>query len=240
MNFIESQTIKNLIRAFSAECQDGAKYQYMADEATAQQLSYVSTILKQLATNEMAHAKVLYDYISQNSGQEDLYVDIKATVPMAHAPLEKMLNIKGTNEQRQAEVVYPAFIKVAEKEGFTDIAKKMKEIAKVEAVHAKILDKLYSGIKNNTLYQSSDECCYKCFNCGYEQMTNKGWKKCPLCDKPQGYIKINMHGENSNCGCKKDDCNCKTAAKKTTTSSKAAFKVSSKTANKSKQTKKAK
>ena len=63
MDFEKSETLKNLTRAFASECQDGAKYQYIADEATQDKQSYVSTILKQLATNEMAHAKIFYDYI---------------------------------------------------------------------------------------------------------------------------------------------------------------------------------
>ena len=91
MELKDSENLKNLTRSFSAECQDGAKYQYMADEATQAKQEYISTILKQLATNEMAHAKVFYDYISQNANVKDLVVDIKASYPMSHAPLNEML-----------------------------------------------------------------------------------------------------------------------------------------------------
>lgn len=124
MELKNSETLKNLTRAFAAECQDGAKYQYMADEATMEKLSYVSTILKGLATNEMAHAKIFYEYIYQNANEPDLNVEIKASYPMAHAPLKEMLKIKGDNEKRQAEVVYPAFAKTALKRRFYRYCKK--------------------------------------------------------------------------------------------------------------------
>ncbi|MBQ3048169.1 MAG: hypothetical protein IJD48_04065, partial [Clostridia bacterium] len=124
MEFKNSETLKILTRAFLGECQDGAKYQYMADMATTQKLSNVSTILKQLATNEMAHAKVFYDYISfQCEGGVDM-VDIKASYPMLSGTLEEMLEIESKNEKRQAELIYQEFSKVAKKEGFEDISNK--------------------------------------------------------------------------------------------------------------------
>ena len=99
MEFKNSETLKNLTRAFAAECQDGAFYQYMADEATQNKLSYISTILKQLATNEMAHAKVFYDYIGKHcSGGVDM-VEIKATYPMKYGKLDEMLLAKAKNEE---------------------------------------------------------------------------------------------------------------------------------------------
>jgi len=67
MEFIESETLKNLTRSFAGECIDGAKYQYIADTAAKQKLSQVSTILKALATNEMAHAKIFYELVNKES-----------------------------------------------------------------------------------------------------------------------------------------------------------------------------
>lgn len=200
MELKNSETLKNLTRAFAAECQDGAKYQYMADEATQQKMSYVSSVLKQLATNEMAHAKIFYDYVAQNSGVEDLTVEIKASYPMAHAPLEQMLKIKADNEKKQAQVVYPAFAKTAINEGFLDIAEQLEKIAKIEAVHAMVLQELYDKISNGNLY-ACDKCFnWKCNNCGFEQETKKAWKKCPLCCKDQGYVRFKLCGCGDDCG----------------------------------------
>ncbi len=201
MEFINSETLKNLTRAFGAECQDGAKYQYMADMATQAKLSNVATILKQLATNEMAHGKIFYDYIkTQNPGGVEM-VEIKATYPMQGGSLEEMLQIKGDNEERQSTTIYPSFAKIAEKEGYSDISQKFLQIAKIEACHADVLYQLYQMVSNNTLYSSDVEKVWKCLNCGHESLQKKAWKKCPLCGKDQGYVKINL------CGCSKE-CEC--------------------------------
>lgn len=201
MEFEKSETLKNLTRAFASECQDGAKYQYIADEATQDKQSYVSTILKQLATNEMAHAKIFYDYIcSKKSGGFET-VEIRATYPMQGDTWIEMLNIKKENEDKQATTIYPAFAKTAKKEGFEDIATKFLEIAKIEACHADVLSQLYQMIKNNTLNQFENPTKIKCTNCGHEETVKKPWKKCPLCQKSGGMIKINL------CGCS-EDCDC--------------------------------
>ena len=196
MDFKNSETLKNLTRSFAAECQDGAKYQYMADMATQQKLSNVATILKQLATNEMAHGKVFYDYINEQCPGGVEMVEIKATYPMQHGQLVDMLQVKDETEQRQAESVYPAFAKTAEKEGFTDIAEKYLQIAKIEQCHAEVLFELYQRLKNNTLYSFDKAVKFKCLNCGHESTQKKGWKKCPICSMDQGYIKISLGGSN--------------------------------------------
>jgi len=201
MDFEKSETLKNLTRAFEAECADGAKYQYMADEATQVGQSYISTILKQLATNEMAHAKIMYDYIlSKKPGGVEM-VEFKATYPMQGGKLEEMLKIKGENEQRQANKIYPAFAKTAEKEGFSDIAKKLQQIATIEACHGDVLLQLHQKLANDTLYSADKATLFKCTNCGHEDTLKKAWKKCPLCSKGQGMVKINLCGSAKDCDC---------------------------------------
>jgi len=201
MDFEKSETLKNLTRAFAAECQDGAKYQYMADSATTEKQSYISTILKQLATNEMAHAKIFFDYVCEKKQNGFESVEIRATYPMQGGNLEEMLQIKAENEEKQSKTVYPAFAKTAEKEGFTDIAKKFLQIAKIEACHADVLYQLHQMLANNTLNQFEEPTKIKCTNCGHEETLKKAWKKCPLCSKSQGFVKINL------CGCS-EDCDC--------------------------------
>ena len=194
MEFKQSETLKNLTRAFAGECMDGAKYQYIADTAVTQKYSQVSSVLKALATNEMAHAKIFYDLVNEKSNNEIDIIDIKATVPMKSGPFEEMFNIKKEAEERQAETVYPAFAKVAEKEGFSDIAKTFLQIAKIESIHAKILSEIGQMIKNGSIYQANVATLWKCMNCGHEDELKKAWKKCPLCTKDQGYVKLTLQG----------------------------------------------
>lgn len=201
MDFEKSETLKNLTRAFASECQDGAKYQYIADEAETAKQNYISTILKQLATNEMAHAKILYDYICSKKSDGFECVEIRATYPMQGGEWIDMLEIEQENETKQANTVYPAFSKTAKKEGFEDISVKLMEIAKIESCHTDVLSQLYQMLKNNSLNSFEKPTKLKCVNCGHEETVKKAWKKCPLCNKNGGYIKINL------CGCS-EDCDC--------------------------------
>lgn len=193
MDFKASETLKNLTRALAAECIDGATYQYLADSATTQKLSQVSTILKSLATNEMAHAKIFYDLINNKGNNEIDNVEIKATLPVKSGSFEQMFEIKINEESRQFETVYPAFAKIAEKEGFVDISNIFNQIAKIESIHSKILDKISKMIKNKILYSKNEKTLWKCTNCGHEDELKKAWKTCPLCTKDQGYVKITLN-----------------------------------------------
>ena len=194
MDFNNSETIKNLTRAFAGECLDGAKYQYFADMASNQNLSQISSILKSLATNEMAHAKIFYELVNNESKNNVDIIEIKATIPMKFGNFEQMFDIKINEESRQSDTVYPAFAKVAEKEGFDNIAKLFLQISKIEACHSKVLSEIYQMIKNNTLYESQNKNLWKCMNCGHEDELKKAWKKCPLCSMNQGYVKLKLNG----------------------------------------------
>lgn len=190
MDFKKSETLKNLTRAFAAECQDGAKYQYMADEATQNQLSNVSTLLKALATNEMSHAKIFMDLIEKHNHGGVNVVDIEASYQMQCGKFQDLLKIKGDIEKKEAEEIYPAFEKTAKDEGFEDVAKKFEEISKVEKYHSEIFYKLDRLLKNKKLFKSEAKKLWKCINCGYEQLGKEAWDMCPLCEKNQGYVKI--------------------------------------------------
>ena len=63
VEFNKSKTKENLARLFAGECQDGARYQFIAQQANTDNYSYLMDVMKILAKNEMAHAKIFYDLI---------------------------------------------------------------------------------------------------------------------------------------------------------------------------------
>ena len=199
MDFKKSETLKNLTRAFAGECMDGAKYQFVADTATQQKMSQVSTVLKAIATNEMAHAKIFFDKIYEIGGEDIDIVEIAATYPMKKSEYKQMFDIVSQEEQRQADTVYPAFAKIAEKEGYPEISKIFMQIAKIESVHSHVLSEIAQLIKNNSMFQSDSVNLWKCTNCGHEDELKKAWKTCPLCSKDQGYVKIRLNGSAKDC-----------------------------------------
>lgn len=189
-NFEQSKTAENLARAFAGECQDGARYQYVADMAEQQKMSYIATILKQLATNEMAHAKVFMDLLTKNANGVIESFKITADYPLQVGNLEQSLKFDEENERKQSVEVYPEFARIAKAEGFEDAYDAFMRVAQVESCHTNILHQLYTGLKNKTLYKKNVKMKWKCSNCGHESELTEAWKQCPLCGAPQGKVVI--------------------------------------------------
>ena len=191
MKFNESETKQNLAKSFAAECQAGARYQFMATQAQTEQLVYVKDTLKMIAKNEMAHAKLFYDYIVDNCGEE-CKVEFDADFPYVDPSLDVSLEKEAEIERDEFENLYPEFARIAKEEGFDDIAKSFEEVAKVEQTHSEMLNLITNGYKNDNLYSSRSKRLVKCSNCGHIECRADGWKKCPLCSLGQGYIAIDF------------------------------------------------
>ena len=189
MNFKDSETKKNLAKAFAAECQAGARYQFMATMAQNDKLFYIKDTMKMLAKNEMAHAKLFYDYIVENSGKDSI-VEFDADYSYLESKLEVSLKKESEIERNEFNEIYPAFAEVAREEGFEDIARSFELVANVEYSHAKILEHLYHMYGKGTLYKNRTKQVLRCTNCGHIDYQNEGWKVCPLCSLDKGYIMI--------------------------------------------------
>lgn len=189
MDFLTSKTKENLARAFAAECQDGARYQFMAKSAMSEGFSYISDQLKMLAKNEMAHASRFYTLMLKHLGntKED-NIAIEAGYPFEQPVLKSSLQSAAEIELYEAKNIYPAFAKVAKDEGFTEIADAFTLIAKVEESHNQTLQAFATMYKNKMLYHDSNKVMWKCSNCGHSTTAKEAWQTCPLCSYPQGYV----------------------------------------------------
>lgn len=191
MKFNDSRTKENLARAYAAECQAGARYQFMATKAQSEQLAYIQGTMKMLAKNEMAHAKLFYDYIVDLGG--DSNVEIEADYPYVQSDLETSLKAESEIEREEFEDIYPEFAEIAREEGFNDIAESFEIVAKVEKTHAGILKFLAKSYGSKSFYKSKEKKLLKCSNCGHIDMKTDAWKECPLCSLGSGYIQIDYN-----------------------------------------------
>lgn len=189
MDFKVSKTRENLAKSFAAECQAGARYQFMATMAQNEKLFYVKDTMKMLAKNEMAHAKLFYDFIVDNS-DEDSLIDFEADYSYLESKLQVSLKKEAQIEKNEYSKIYPEFARVAREEGFEDIAKGYEKVAKVELSHSKILEYLFKMYEKKSLYKSKSKKAFRCTNCGHLAYQTEGWKTCPLCSLDQGYIQI--------------------------------------------------
>lgn len=189
-DFDKSRTKQNLARAFAGECQDGARYQFLAKMAQEEGYAYLQTILKTHAKNEMAHARKFYNLLADNCSCKQRNIEITGGYPFTKGTLLEGLKDTIDTENSQSTVVYPDFAKIAKDEGYPDIAKTFLFAGSVENCHKLMLQQIYDKMKSKKLYKSPTPIKWKCSNCGFEHTAKTAWDMCPSCDLPQGYVEI--------------------------------------------------
>src|SRR5271157_5431320 len=126
MNFIGSQTEKNLLAAFAGESQARTRYSFFASVARKEGYEQIGAIFEETSDNEKEHAKLFFKHLKGGM------VEIKATYPggMIASTAE---NLKAAAEGEKLEwgKLYPNFADVAAKEGFKDVAATFHMVAKV-------------------------------------------------------------------------------------------------------------
>ncbi len=193
MDFQMSKTKENLARSFAAECQEGARYQFLAQMAQQQGYQYMSMVIRTLAHNEMAHAKQFFQKIGELGGQNVQNIQITAGYPYKSGTLQETLTFEANNEQMSSDSIYPKFADIARDEGFKDVADLFDMVSKVEKTHQRTLEKLAESLKSNSLYKSnSGEHAFKCDECGTIILGKLAPKTCPLCKMGQGYFRIDF------------------------------------------------
>jgi rubrerythrin len=190
VEFNKSKTKVNLARLFAAECQDGARYQFLAQQAETDKYNYLKGVMKLLATNEMAHAKVFYDLMMKYAGESQSAIEFTAGFPYPTYQLLPGIKLAADAELLLAQNVYPAFAKTAKAEGYADVEKAILLAAGVENTHSRILSELAEKIKSKKVYKSTEATMWKCSNCGHQYKAKEAWTVCPLCNHDQGYVKI--------------------------------------------------
>ena len=191
VDFKNSQTRLNLARAFAGECQDGAKYQFLAKLALDEGYHHLQMLLKTHAKNEMAHAKRFYDLIIEDGGNQD-NIDSHGGYSFASGTLADVIDDTIKVETSQSDVVYPEFAKTATEEGFDEISKAFAFAGSVENCHKLLLEQVSQMLKSGKLYKSADPVKWKCSNCGFEHTDKACWDECPSCLMEQGYAEIHI------------------------------------------------
>jgi rubrerythrin len=180
-----SKTEKNLLKAFAGESQARNRYTYFASTAKKEGFEQISAIFLETAENEREHAKVFYQYLE---GGE---VEIEASYPAGTISntLENLL-AAAAGERLEWSVLYAEFAKVAEEEGFSEIAQSFREIAEVEEAHETRYMKLAKNVKEGKVFKKDEVVRWKCRNCGYIHEGKEAPETCPACKHPQAYYEL--------------------------------------------------
>lgn len=185
-NLKGSKTEKNLLKAFAGESQARNRYSYFASVAKKEGYEQIAAIFTETADNEKEHAKRFFKFLESGEALE-----ITAMYPAGKigSTLEN-LKAAAAGENEEWTELYPEFAKVAEEEGFKDVAICFTMIAKVEKEHEERYKKLAENIEKSEVFKKSTKERWKCRNCGYVHEGEAAPEKCPACLHPKDYFEI--------------------------------------------------
>ncbi len=180
-----TKTEKNLLVSFAGESQARNRYTYFASAAKKEGFVQISNVFLETAENEKEHAKVFFKYLEGGD------VQISASYP-AGMIKDTRFNLEhaANGENEEWTKLYADFARDAEDEGFIEIARSFREIAKVEKFHESRYRKFLANIEKNEAFKKKEKTMWHCINCGYIHESEEAPKECPACKHPQAFYEV--------------------------------------------------
>ncbi|WP_044565138.1 rubrerythrin [Anaerococcus provencensis] len=186
-----TKTAQNLITSFVGECQANMRYTYAAKTAKKEGYVQISRIFEETAMNEREHAARFYKFLKEEYKLENIELNEEYTSwPVIWH--DTATNLQGAidGENDEAEHMYPSFADVAEEEGFPEIARAYRHIAKAEEAHRNRYQKLKDNIDEGKVFKKDEKVVWMCGNCGYLIEAYEAPKICPACAHGQEYFEV--------------------------------------------------
>lgn len=185
-DFKNSETAKNLMRAFAGESQARNRYTFAAGTAKQEKLPVIQAVFTYTANQEKEHAEIFYNHLKDLKG-ETIFIDGGYPVDL-YDKTEDLLKAARHNEYEEYQDVYKNFAKTAKDEGFSQIASSFSMIAEIEKVHGDRFQKFADFMEQKKLFVSNVETGWICLNCGFVTTSFEAPKICPVCRHEQGYF----------------------------------------------------
>ncbi len=172
MDLKGSKTEQNLRAAFSGESEARNKYTYFASVAKKEGYEQIANIFLETAENEKEHAKIHFKYLNGIGNTE-------ANLAAAAA-----------GENYEWTDMYENFAKVAEEEGFMEIAATFRGIGQIEKQHEERYRKLLESVQKGEVFKKGSIVIWQCRNCGHIVVGTQAPEICPVCKHPKAYFEI--------------------------------------------------
>lgn len=178
-----TRTEQNLLKSFAGESQARNRYTYFASVAKDEGYRQIEAIFQETADQEKEHAKRFFKFLEGGD------LEITASYPAGViGTTAENLKAAADGEHCEAEELYPEFAKVAEEEGFKEIASAYHNIIKAEKEHERRYLKLLERVESGKFFERDKEIYWQCRNCGFVVKAKKAPAKCPACDHPQEHF----------------------------------------------------
>ncbi len=168
-----TQTEKNLQAAFAGESEARNKYTYFASVAKKEGYEQIAALFLKTAENEREHAKLWFKELDGLGRTAENLVSA------------------ANGEHYEWTDMYAGFAKIAEEEGFPELANKFRLVAEVEKHHEERYRALLHNVETAQVFAKSEVKVWECRNCGHIVVGTDAPKVCPVCNHPQSYFEIN-------------------------------------------------
>ena len=185
MDFVGSQTEKNLLAAFAGESQARNRYTFFASVAKKAGYEQIGAIFEETAGNEKEHAELFFKHLKGGM------VEITASYPAGViGSTADNLKAAAAGEKLEWGTLYPNFGDIAQKEGFPEVASTFRMVAKVEAYHERRYNKLVESVEQGKVFKKDQPVKWKCRNCGLVIEGTQAPEMCPTCAHPKAYFEV--------------------------------------------------
>lgn len=185
------QTFVNLGAAFIGESMARNRYTMYSKVARTEGFEQIAAVFAETADQERMHASILFHFLQdikeENGG--DLKVP-EAGVPLVLGTTADNLQAAIDGEHYETTTMYPGFADVAEKDGYTAIAARLRAIAVAEAHHEERYTKLLKEVKEQSVFKKDHKIIWVCRECGYVYEGTEPPAKCPACQHPYSFYQV--------------------------------------------------
>ena len=185
MEFKGSQTEKNILASFAGESQARNRYTFFASAARKEGYEQIAAMFLDTADNEKEHAKVIFKLLEGGEAQ------VSARFP-AGVIAQTTANLleAAAGERYEYSEMYPGFAEIARKEGFSDIAATLLNIAAAEKGHERRFLSLKRNLDNGMVFKRDGKVVWRCRNCGYMHEGDSAPDECPACKHEQACFEV--------------------------------------------------
>lgn len=180
-----TRTEKNLLTAFAGESQARNRYTFFASKAKKESFEQIHGIFLETADNEKEHAERLFKFLE--GGEAEIQAAFPAGVI---GDTKQNLKDSAAGENYEHTTMYPEFARIADEEGFSEIAEAMRAIAVAEKQHEKRYLALLDNLNNDRVLKRDMVVKWKCRNCGYIHEGKEPPEECPACAHPKAYYEL--------------------------------------------------
>lgn len=170
MDIRGTRTEANLRSAFAGETQARSKYDYFAKAASNEGFEQIAGIFRETSANEQAHAFMWFQELGALSNTA-----------------QNLENAR-SGENFEWTEMYEEFAKVADEEGFREIAQKFRKVAAVEKSHEERFLRLLNTVEMQQIFEKTEEIMWQYRNCGHLHFGKKAPEQCPVCGYPKSYF----------------------------------------------------